>query len=168
MLYTAVWSPLGTPWTHHTLSEKQSKFPRYNMKCSGKHYTIREIFRVVSRFLRYISCYIAENRFSLAQWTIKPHKGRWMHILVISICLFFQNACWILQNPTAGNWCGKRGRNSSRNGCQFSTGCPNIREVAIIIFAFHWPLLCARQSVFHFLSTVLLFTLISQSRTDRN
>ena len=78
MLYTAVWSPLGTPWTHHTLSEKQSKFPRYNMKWSGKHYTTREIFRVVSRFLRYISCYIAENRFPFGQCCSTGQVGNFL------------------------------------------------------------------------------------------
>ena len=30
---------------------------------------LHEIFRVVSRLPRYISCYIAENRFSLGQWS---------------------------------------------------------------------------------------------------
>ena len=39
------------------------------MKCSGKHdTTVHAIFHVVSRFLRYISCYIAENRFPLGQY----------------------------------------------------------------------------------------------------
>ena len=34
------------------LLEKQSNFPRYNMKCREKHDTIHEIFRLVSRFPR--------------------------------------------------------------------------------------------------------------------
>ena len=40
-------------------------FPRYNTKCSLENeilHTVLEIFRVVSRFPRYISCYILENR----------------------------------------------------------------------------------------------------------
>ena len=51
----------------HTLLEKQSKFPRYNMKSRGKRDTTHEIFPVVSRFPRYISCYIAESRLPLGQ-----------------------------------------------------------------------------------------------------
>ena len=35
---------------------------------------LHEIFRVVSRFPRYISCYIAENQFSLGQCTAHLHK----------------------------------------------------------------------------------------------
>ena len=54
---------------HPTLLEKQSKFPRYNMKCSGK-LILREIFRVVSRFPHYISLYIAESRLPLGQCAV--------------------------------------------------------------------------------------------------
>ena len=38
-------------------------FPRYYTKCSGgkMRYILHEIFRVVSRFLRYISCYFSET-----------------------------------------------------------------------------------------------------------
>ena len=53
--------------SYTTLSEKQSKFPRYNMKSRGKRDTTHEIFPVVSRFPRYISCYIAESRLPLGQ-----------------------------------------------------------------------------------------------------
>ena len=43
----------GTQLTVITLLEKQSKFPRKNMKCRGKpDTTVHEIFRVVSRFPR--------------------------------------------------------------------------------------------------------------------
>ena len=35
---------------------------------------LHEIFRVVSRFPRYISCYIAENRFPLGQCTYNNNK----------------------------------------------------------------------------------------------
>ena len=59
----------GTQLTVITLLEKQSKFPRKNMKCRGKPdttWTI-ELFRVVSRCPRYISCYIAEIRLPLVQ-----------------------------------------------------------------------------------------------------
>ena len=38
------------------------------MRCSGKHdTTVHELFRVVSRFPRYISCYIVENQFPLEE-----------------------------------------------------------------------------------------------------
>ena len=58
------------PPTHPTLLEKQSRFPPYNMNCRGKHDTVQhELFRVVSRFPRYISCYIAESRLPLGQCT---------------------------------------------------------------------------------------------------
>ena len=42
---------------------KAIQIPRDNLKCSGKPDTgtIHEIFRVVSRFPCYISCYIAES-----------------------------------------------------------------------------------------------------------
>ena len=33
---------------HATLSEKQSKFPRYNLKCRGKHDTTRNILRSIT------------------------------------------------------------------------------------------------------------------------
>ena len=47
-------------------SKSKSKFPRYSMKCRGKHDTAWNIPRTIT-FLRYISCYIAENRFHLGQ-----------------------------------------------------------------------------------------------------
>ena len=50
-----------------TLLEKQSKFPRYNMKCGGKPVTTCNIPRIVSCFPRYFSCYIAESRLPLGQ-----------------------------------------------------------------------------------------------------
>ena len=37
------------------------------MHCPKSYQNFREIFRVVSRLHRYISCYIAENRFPLGQ-----------------------------------------------------------------------------------------------------
>ena len=46
----------------YTRSEKYFKFPRYNMILHG-------IFRVVSRFSLYFSCYIAENQLPLGQCT---------------------------------------------------------------------------------------------------
>ena len=50
-------------WQHPTLLEKQSKFPRYNMKCRGRHdTTVHEIFRIVSRFPCYFSCYITKKK----------------------------------------------------------------------------------------------------------
>ena len=53
-----------------TLSKKQCKFPRYNFKCMGKRdTTVNEIYRVVSSFLLYISCYKQENRLPLEQWS---------------------------------------------------------------------------------------------------
>ena len=51
---------------HHTVIKAIQISARYNMKCKGKHDT-NEIFRVVSRFTRYISCYIAEIRYPLGQ-----------------------------------------------------------------------------------------------------
>ena len=51
--------------------KSKPNFTRYNMKCSGKHdTTVHELFRVVSRCPRYISCYIAENGFPSGQCTI--------------------------------------------------------------------------------------------------
>ena len=52
---------------HTTLLENQSKYPRYNVKCRGKQYTTWNIVRIVSRFPRYISCYIAESGLPLGQ-----------------------------------------------------------------------------------------------------
>ena len=54
-----------------TLLEKQSKFPRYNMKC--------RIFCAVSRFPHHISCYIAESRLPLGQCSLdmKVQFVRW-------------------------------------------------------------------------------------------
>ena len=39
------------------------------MKHIIENIILHEIFRVVSRFPRYISCYIAENRFPLGQFS---------------------------------------------------------------------------------------------------
>ena len=50
------------------LLEKQSKFQRYYIKVEENLIQI-ETFRVVSRFPRYISCYVAESRFPLGQCT---------------------------------------------------------------------------------------------------
>ena len=51
--------------------QKKSKFSRYYLKYTvhrGKRDTVlHKIFRVVFRFPRYISCYIAENRLPLGQ-----------------------------------------------------------------------------------------------------
>ena len=69
----ALGSLTGTPHTastshfYVTLSKKKSIFPRYNMKCRGKRGTTWNIPRIVSRFPRYISCSIAENRLPLGQ-----------------------------------------------------------------------------------------------------
>ena len=42
-----------------TVSKKEFKFPIYNLKCRGKRdTTVHELFRVVSRFPRHISCNI--------------------------------------------------------------------------------------------------------------
>ena len=49
------------------LLEKQSKFPRYNMKCIEENQIIHKILCVLSRFPHYISCYIAESRLPLGQ-----------------------------------------------------------------------------------------------------
>ena len=57
---------LCTCFWGHTLLEKQSKFPRYNMKFRGKHDNTWNIQRIIT-FSRYISCYIAESRFPLGQ-----------------------------------------------------------------------------------------------------
>ena len=47
---------------------KLIKFPRYNMKGSGKHdTTVHELFRVVSGFPHHVSFYIAKNRIPLGQ-----------------------------------------------------------------------------------------------------
>ena len=43
-------------------------FPRYNIKCSGKHDTTWNIPRCMTFSPLYIFCYIAENRFPLGQW----------------------------------------------------------------------------------------------------
>ena len=51
-----------------TLLEKESKLPWYNMKRKVEENVIlHEIFRLVSRFPRYISCSIAESRLPLGQ-----------------------------------------------------------------------------------------------------
>ena len=48
------------------LSKKQSNFPRNNTKCRENE-ILHEIFRIVSRFPRYILCYDLENRLPLGQ-----------------------------------------------------------------------------------------------------
>ena len=59
-----------------TLSENQSKFPRYNMKCRGKHdTTVHEIFRVVSRLPRNISCYTVYRGKSISFGTVQPPRA---------------------------------------------------------------------------------------------
>ena len=73
---------------HLTLSEKESKFPRYNMKCKGKHdiiITVHEIFLVVSCFPRFISCYIAENQLPLGQCIADYNSMSWLIIFVLHI-----------------------------------------------------------------------------------
>ena len=40
-------------WQHPTLLEKQSKFPRYNMKCRGKHHTTGNFPRSPLDFMLY-------------------------------------------------------------------------------------------------------------------
>ena len=65
--YSAI-QPLFYSNSRYTLSKKLSKFSRYNMQCRGKRDTTEnEIFRIVSRFPRYISCSIAENWLPLGQ-----------------------------------------------------------------------------------------------------
>ena len=57
--------------TTGTVSKKEFKFPIYNLKCRGKRdITVHELFRVVFRFPRYISCYIykKKNRLPLGQY----------------------------------------------------------------------------------------------------
>ena len=69
---------------YYTLSEKQYKFPRYNMKCTVmENMTLHELFREVSRFSHYISCYIAENRLSLGQC----NRGSATPLRYISRCI---------------------------------------------------------------------------------
>ena len=69
-VYSASASEVGTHAPFRaTLLENQSKFPRYNMKCRGKHNTTRNFVRSIS-FSRYISCYIAESRLPLGQCTV--------------------------------------------------------------------------------------------------
>ena len=61
---------------------------------------VHEIFRVVSRFPRYISCYIAENRFSLEQCA--PDYCAWSadFLYLISFCLYF-TSCF---TSVPGQW----------------------------------------------------------------
>ena len=64
-----------------TLLEKQSKFLRKNMKCRGKH----ELFSVVSRFPRYISCYITESRLSLGQCTTGANATEYVRLFILRV-----------------------------------------------------------------------------------
>ena len=58
------------------------------MKCRGKRdTTVHKLFCVVSRFLRYISCYIAENNSPFGHCTV------WAPCRVI--VLFFYSFLWI-------------------------------------------------------------------------
>ena len=57
----------------HEIFRVVSRFPRY-ISCYiaenvVENMILHEIFRVVSRFPHYISCYIAESRFPLGQCT---------------------------------------------------------------------------------------------------
>ena len=56
----------------HTV-RKALRFPRYNMRSRG-NVILHEIFRVVSHFSRYISCYIAESRLPLGQCSYLKNK----------------------------------------------------------------------------------------------
>ena len=60
----------------NTLLEKQSKFPRYTVAWKvEENLKLQEIFRVVSGFPRYISCYIAESQLPLWQCSIIGKMG---------------------------------------------------------------------------------------------
>ena len=52
---------------------------------------LHEIFRVVSRFPRYISCYIAEQLLPLGQCTFQSNLGRppniWQNTILIALSL---------------------------------------------------------------------------------
>ena len=50
---------------------KHASIIQHVQKCRGTRDTIHEIFRVVSRFPCYISCYISENRFPLGECSIQ-------------------------------------------------------------------------------------------------
>ena len=58
------------------------KFPRHKMKCIEENQKLHEIFRAVSRFPRYTSCYIAESRLPLGQ--CRPLKSL---SLILPACL---------------------------------------------------------------------------------
>ena len=62
-------------WKTYTPFEKQSKFPRYYMKFRENE-ILHEIFRIVSRFPRKISCFIAENQFPSGQCS--GFAARWL------------------------------------------------------------------------------------------
>ena len=64
----------------YTRSEKYFKFPRYNMILHG-------IFRVVSRFSLYFSCYIAENQLPLGQCTSTAVHIKTSRDQIIFLCL---------------------------------------------------------------------------------
>ena len=81
-------------WQHPTLLEKQSKFPRYNMKCRGRHdTTVHEIFRIVSRFPCYFSCYITKKK------TKFPHIVRSVHFSLLEFPHFAKSALQLVSSP---------------------------------------------------------------------
>ena len=52
-----------------------------------------EIFRVVSRSIRYISCYITENQFSLGRQQPRAECGRLDHCVTIAILAQVVHVC---------------------------------------------------------------------------
>ena len=93
---------------HAALLEKQSKFPRYKMKCRGKPDTTWNI-------PRYISCYITESRLPLRQC------GK---VAKISVCAksFYQTGGWsmMLSPEIRSIFC----QLESKINCAFPDICP--------------------------------------------
>ena len=64
------------------------------MECRGKRdTTVHEIFRIVSRFTRYISCYIAESRLPFGQCTTMQESNDYIMKVFVHYSYWWVNLC---------------------------------------------------------------------------
>ena len=79
-------------WQHPTLLEKQSKFPRYNMKCRGRHDTTWNIPHSITFSLLLFMLYHEKK-------TKFPHIVRSVHFSLLEFPHFAKSALQLVSSP---------------------------------------------------------------------